>query len=89
MGQTLGRMLVCDRCGVAVFEPWHNPWLDNKGKYKPYTSNLIFEETEGWISPNCFDTDESQYQYNNGNKTLCPDCETERKNLMQEFWNGK
>lgn len=89
MSQTLGRMLTCDRCGKTVFEPWHNPWKDNKNKYKSYTSNLYFEETEGWISSSYFNTDESQYQYNNNHKTLCPDCEAKRKNLMMEFWENK
>ena len=89
MGQTLGRMLVCDRCGVAVFEPWHNPWLDNEGNEKVYEYRhyLYFERTDGWISPDSFDVDKKPY--NNSTKTLCPECEAERKDVINKFWENK
>lgn len=91
MSQTLGRMLICDRCGVAVFEPWHNPWLDDKGEKKvftyEYTHYLYFERTKDWVSPDSFDVGERPC--NNSIKTLCPECEAERKNVMKQFWNGK
>lgn len=83
-------MLICDRCGVAVFEPWHNPWIDGKERNYTYTETLCFDRVDGWVSKDSFDISKTHHTYNNYNgKTLCPECEAERKNIMQEFWDGK
>lgn len=83
MTQQLGRLVTCDRCGKTVFEPWK---LRDKS-FGGWDDCLLFEDTEGWCEPDCFMLCESQMAYN-FHESLCPECESIRKNIMKKFWNN-
>lgn len=84
MGQQLGRMVTCDRCGKTVFEPVRNAEGDEGWR----TSALYFVETNGWVEPRDYDLGikDGSYSYQ---KVLCPECEEERKNVLDNFWQNK
>ncbi len=82
MSQTLGRMLICDRCGVTVFEPVRKA----EGDEVWVNDTLYFVETNGWVEPRYYDL---KYGKHNEHTSLCPDCEAERKDVMKQFWNSK
>lgn len=83
MTQQLGRLVICDRCGKTVFEPWKSMKNDNSG----WSDYLCFEHTDGWIEPDFFNLNKSQMAYNS-HQSLCPECEAIRKNVIEKFWSN-
>lgn len=85
MSQTLGRMLICDRCGVAVFEPMRKA----KGDEGWQNNCIFFEHESGWIAPSDYNLNYDRDNIVNCETTLCPECEAERKNVMKKFWSNE
>ena len=82
MSQQLGRILTCDRCGKTVFESVREAEGDEGWK----SDTLYFERAEGWVEPSDYSLRNSKC---NNHKTLCPECEATRKDVMSRFWSNE
>lgn len=82
MSQQLGRILTCDRCGKTVFKPVREP----KGDKGWSNDILYFECAKVWVEPRSYDL---KLGAPNAHRTLCPECEATRNDVMNKFWSNE